>query len=435
MKQTALLVLFVIVSLMYRADVANAEREIVDGIIAVVGDEIILYSDLQKQLSGVMMERKLDFNSPRNVLISLRNEITQGMVDDRLIIARAKQDTTIEIEERDMDLEVNNRISALKRQTGSEEAYEREFENYGLTELQFRNMLREWVLNEFLKIRFMSDLERHISVTPQEIEAWIVANKDSLPEIPEKYKVSHILLYPRVSEEKKQVAMKKIQGILERVRAGEDFAEMAKQYSEDPGNAKIGGFLDYFKRGEFDPNFSIVAFSLQEGEISDVVETIYGYHIIKVEDIRGDEIQARHILIRLSIDEDDEKQVVERLNQLRNDILSGNITFEDCAKQYSEDENSSTLGGELDWFARDVMIPSFPQQAEKLKPGEISEPFKSQFGFHILKLNGYKPAHILNIKDDRAQLEYEIHLRKKIEEYNRTIQKLHEDTYIDIRLN
>ncbi len=436
MKHTALLFLYMCAIFLCQAEMAKSEEEVIDGLVAVVGDEIILLSDMQKQLSGEMMRRKLDYNeTPRTVLLGLRDEIVTGMVDDLLIIEKAKQDTTIVLDPKDIDLEVNSRMSDLRRQMGSEEAYKGEFENYGLTELQFRNMVRVWVTKEFLKYRFMSDLERHISVTPQEIESWITAHKDSLPAVPEQFKVSHILLYPRVSEEKKQAAVKKIKGILERVRAGEDFAELAKQYSEDPGNSESGGDLGYFKRDEFDKDFTVAAFALQKGEISDPIETVFGYHIIKVEDIRGDEIWARHILVRVTIDEDDEKKVVERLNQFRDDMLSEKATFEDIANQYSEDENSNKLGGKLDWFARDVMIPSFPDQAEKLKIGEISEPFKSQYGLHILKLDNHKEAHMVNIKDDRTLLESEIHMKKKIEEYNRIIQKLRQETYIDVRLD
>jgi peptidyl-prolyl cis-trans isomerase SurA len=160
-----------------------------------------------------------------------------------------------------------------------------------------------------------------------------------------------------------------------------------------------------------------------------------GYHIIKVEDIRGDEVRARHILIRLTIDETDEMRVAKKLKQIRDDILSGKSTFEEMAKQYSEDENSRELGGKLDWFARDVMIPSFPREVEKIEKGQISEPFKSQFGYHILRLDDHKPSHTLNIKDDRTQIEELIKQKKTIEEYYRIINQLREETYIDIRLD
>jgi len=441
MKKIAVLILLMFGSVMFRADVTSAVEEIVDGIVAVVGNEIILLSELQKQVNSQMMARNLDINrTPRNVLIDLRDEIIQGMVDDRLLFEKARRDS-IEIDARDVDLELKDNLDALKRQYGSEEEYRKGLEEYGLTEVQLKNMYRNAIEKDFILQRIRFDMSRHISVTPQDMEAWITANKDSLPVLPERFKLSHILMYPRVSEEKQEKVKENLRGILNRIRAGEDFGELARQYSEDPGTADKGGFIDYFSRDDgFDPDFTRAAFSLQKGEVSDIVETVFGYHIIKVEDILGDRIQARHILIRVVPDEEDEMQIANQLKEIREDIVSGETTFEDMAKQYSDDENSRDLGGKLDWITSergmsDSGIPSFILHAKEMEIGEISEPFKSQFGYHIIKLDDHKPAHTINIRDDRTILEPLIKQKKFIEEYERIIRQLRQETYISIRLN
>jgi len=438
MKKICILFVAVTASLAAVSAVSVGE-DVVDTVVAVVGDEIILLSELQKQVSSQMMAKGLDLNSPRDVLMKLRDEILEGMIDDRLLVMKAQQDS-IEIDAREVDRELKRSIAALKQRYGSEEAYRKGLEEYGLTEVQLRKMYSDAIAKNFLLERLQMDLSRHISVTPQDMEAWIAARRDSLPKIPEKFKLSHILVYPRVSEERKKAAREKLRGILERARNGEDFAELAKKYSEDPGTRDEGGFIDWFTRNSgYDPDFTEAAFSLQKGEISDIVETIYGYHIIKCEDIRGERIQARHILIRLVPNEDDEKRTVEKLKEIRGRILSGEKTFEEMAKEYSEDENSRDLGGKLDWITSErgmsnSGIPSFIEQARKLEIGGISEPFKSQFGYHIIRLDGYQPPHEINIRDDRLVLEGLIRQKKFLDEYNKIIKELRSKTYIDVRL-
>lgn len=409
--------------------------EVVDGVVAVVGDEIILYSELQKTLSNEMMQRNMNIQSPRDQLIALRQEVLQGMIDDRLLLEKARKDS-VQIDMREVDSELNNQVSMVKQQAGTDEAYRQELATYGISELELRNMWRDMIVKDFLKQQLLMTMTRHISVTPQEIEGWFEANRDSLPEIPTEYKISHILLYPRASDEKKAAAREKLQGILDRVKAGEDFADLAREYSQDPGSAANGGDLGYFRRDSgFIQEFVNAAFALDKGEVSDIVETVYGYHIIKCNDIRGDQISASHILIMVSPDASDNQLLVDQLADIRNRILSGEATFEDMAKEYSEDENSSELGGALRWLTKDEIIPEFSKQADQMKVGDISEPFTSQSGFHIIKLDDIHPAHTMNIRSDRANVEELLRQQKTLSEYDRVLNELREETFIDVRLN
>ena len=417
----------------------KAAEEVVDTIVAVVGDEIILLTELQKQVNSQMMARNLDFNSPRETLMTLRDEVLQGMVDDRLLLMKAVQDT-IEIDMTEVDRELKNSVQGLKQRYGSEEAFQQGLEEYGLSEVQLRTMYQSAITKNFLLDRLRLEMTRHISVTPQDMESWIAANRDSLPDIPEKYKISHILVYPEVSETRKQETREKLRDIRARVQNGEDFGELAKQFSEDPGTAANGGFIDWFTVDSgYDQDFTGAAFALQKGEVSDIVETIYGYHLIKCDDIRGNRIQARHILFRLAPNETDEEEVIRKLKDIRQKITNGEISFEDAAKEYSQDENSGDLGGKLDWITSergmgDSGIPSFIMTAREMKKDDISEPFKSQFGYHIIKLDNFQNSHIINVRDDRTILENLIRQKKFIEEYNRIISRLRDDTYVDIRL-
>ncbi len=441
MKRTIVLTLsYIFIAVSHLSSGSLHAQEVIDTVVAVVGDEIILLSELQKQLSSQLMARGLDLDSPREKLLELRDEVLHGMVDDRLLILKAQKDS-IEIDMREVDRELKNSLATLKQRYGSEEAYQKGLEEYGLTEVQLRKMYMDSIAKSFLMDRIRMNMSRHISVTPQDMESWIAANKDSLPEMPERFKLSHILIYPDVGDDRKQVAVDTLKELRERIMSGEDFGELAKQYSQDPGTKADGGYISYFTRDSgYDPDFTTAAFALNKGEVSTVVETIYGYHLIKCEDIRGNEIAARHLLIRLTPDEMDERRVVEQLTEIRKQIIANEVTFEDMAKKLSHDENSKELGGKLDWISSDrglsdSGIPSFITNAKELNKGEISMPFRSQYGYHIIKLDDYQAAHIVNLRDDRTILENVIRQKKFFDEYERILADLRQITYVDIRLN
>ena len=375
-----------------------------------------------------MIAKNMDSNTSENVLQSLLYEVLQDMINEQLLLVKAAQDS-IEVDLQQVDILEKQRLAEIRSNYTPEQ-----LEELGLTEQQLRYMVRESTYNYVLTQTIADQIRSTISVTPQDMEAWLIAKRDSLPEMPEQFKLSHILLYPEVSEKKKEETKEKLQTILKRIHEGEDFAELAGTYSQDPGTVADGGDIGYFTRETMLPEFSDAAFSLNVGEVSDIVETQLGFHIIKVEDIKGDEIRARHILFLSQPEAEDEERIINQLKKFSEDIVSGEATFEDIAKEYSEDENSSRLGGKLQWLTKQEGISSFISQAEKLKPGEISEPFKSQFGYHIITLDDYKPAHIINIKDDNYIIRQFVMQQKNMFELERILNKLKDETYISIRL-
>ncbi len=424
--------------LAFLAGKARAAEQVVDRIVAVVGEEIILLSDIQQKMGFIMMNRNLNENSSLQVLRALQNEVLQGEIDDRLLIQKAERDSLV-ADPRQIDLLLNQRISELKQKMVNEENYKKALEENGFSEQKLRYMYRVMAEKNVLQEMILQNVRRLISVTPQDLDAWYAAHKDSLPTIPEEFKLSHIMIVPRISAERKQEVREKLESIRQRALAGEDFASLAKEFSEDPGSAADGGNIGYFKQGIMIKEFSDVAFVLKVGEISDIVETTYGLHIIKVEDKRDDEVSVRHILMRMTPDENDEKVVIDKLNDIRLKILSGNATFEDMAKQFSEDPETRDLGGKMKWLTQDDIVnsakfPSLYTTSKQLKKGEISEPFKSSYGYHIAALEDYIPEHKVNLKDDRNLIEGQIYQEKTIKELELILAKLRTETYIDIRL-
>jgi len=415
----------------------QAKEQMVDRIVAVVGDQIILLSEVQSQIEAQMRARKLDYNSSPQVLASLQNEIIQAMVNDQLLLVKAERDSVIP-DPKDVDTTVKNMMLNIRKQFPDDDTYKKALDENGFSEVKLRYMFNKMAKKNVIQQMMIEKIKQGVSLPPQELETWYAAHKDSLDKVPEQFKLSHIMIEPKISEEKKKAAREKIEGILQRIKAGEDFAELAKKYSEDTATAPGGGDIGvYFKKNEFDERFTVPAFSLKKGEVSGVVETGLGLHLIKVEDIRGNEIRARHIVIILKPDADDEKATVDKLKKIRDDVLSGTISFEDAAKKYTEDETTRDFGGQMRWlYVGDPEIPaSYISEAAQIKKGEISAPFRDESGnFHIVKLDDRKEAHVLNLQSDRSTLEAMAKQNKVVKEFDRLFRVLRDETYIDIRM-
>jgi peptidyl-prolyl cis-trans isomerase SurA len=412
-----------------------AAQEVLDRVVAVIGDQIILLSEVRRQLEAQMMERKLDYTSDPQMLASLQNEVVDAMVNEQLLQVKAEQDSIVP-DPRDIDTFAKNEYARIRKQFPEDSEFRKALDEVGLNELQLRYMYQTMAKKTVIQQMMLQKIEQGVSVSPQELETWYEAHKDSLQEVPEQFRFSHIMITPKVSEAKKQDVRKKLEGVLQEIKAGADFAELANKYSEIPGGVKDGGDIGYFKRNDFDERFTAAAFSLKKGEVSDIVETELGLHLIKVEDIRGDEVRARHIVFLLKQGEDDEAATVEELKKVREEILAGKVTFADMAKKLTEDTSTRDFGGQTKWISRNEpnLPASFLAQAEKLKEGEISLPFKSEYNaIHILRLDGHKLPHKVNLREDRSILESLAKQEKIIREFERIFVELRKETYIDIR--
>ncbi|MHB9028862.1 MAG: peptidylprolyl isomerase [Candidatus Latescibacterota bacterium] len=406
-----------------------------DRVVAVIGDQIILLSEVRRQLEAQMMERYLDYRSDSQVLASLQTEVVEAMVNEQLLQVKAERDSIVP-DQRDIDSFAKNEYARIRKQFPEDSAFQKALDEVGLNELQLRYMYQSMARKTVIQQMMLQKIEQSVSMSPQELEVWFEARKDSLKEVPEQFRFSHIMISPKVSDAKKQVVRKRLEGILQELKSGADFADLANKYSEIPGGVKDGGDIGFFKRGDFDERFTAAAFSLKKGEVSDIVETELGMHLIKVEDIRGDEVRARHIVFLLKEGEEDEGATIEELKKIREEILAGKAAFDDMAKKLSEDTSTRDFGGKTKWITRgEPNVPaSFLEQASKLKEGEISLPFKSEYNaIHILRLDGHKAPHSVNLKEDRALLESLAKQEKIINEFERIFVELRKETYIDIR--
>ncbi|MFQ5863748.1 MAG: peptidylprolyl isomerase [bacterium] len=405
-------------------------QEVVDRIVAIVDDNIILQSELYQYTYNLALQLGLDPQKEPDKFDRLREETLSNLITQKVLLVRAKEDSIV-VNDKQVEEVLENQIQQMVAQLGSEKRVE-EYFNLTMREIKrdFRDEVREGLL-----VRTLRDKkDREVQISRREVEAFYKAYRDSLPEVKESLKISHILLKVEPSEAAINEARKKAEEILSRIKNGESFAELAKDFSEDPGSASKGGDLGFIERGDFVREFEEVAFLLNPGEISDIVRTRFGLHIIQLIEKRGEKINTRHILIRLDTSPEDETVTVEKLKSFKKQIENGEATFEELVQKYSNDESTVAKGGDLGWFQVDqFQIESFRKAILGLEVGEISDPVKTKFGYHLIRLDARRPARKLNISEDWEQIEQWALNLKRQREFEKWVADITKDVYIEVK--
>lgn len=310
------------------------EEKLLDKIDAIIGDKIILRSDIENQLDLLNMRGK-DVEQNRCTLM-------QQLILTRMLANQAIRDS-LPISDEEVEDELNRKVNYFISMAGSQEAFEA---YYKKSVQQIKDDYREDIRENMLSSRMRGKITENIKITPAEVKQYFEEmSKDSLPYFNATMEIKQIVMKPKVSDLQKELALKKTKELLERLKKGESFDLLASLYSEDIASAQQGGLLDWVPRGTFVKEFEAAAFKLKDGEISDIVETPFGYHIIQMVERRGDMIQVKHILIRPKSTSADIEYARLKLDSVRNDILAEKITFEKAVKEYSSDDASKNVGG------------------------------------------------------------------------------------------
>ncbi|MGE5410685.1 MAG: peptidylprolyl isomerase, partial [Clostridiales bacterium] len=301
-------------------------QEVIDKIAAVVNNEVIMKSEVDFRTSQLAAQRNLNPADP-----ALKKQILNAIIEEKLLYAQSLLDS-VTVSDDDVNRRVDYQIEQFTQQFGSKEKVE---QAYGMTTEKIKRELRENTRKSLMAQTLMQKKFGMVESSRREVVEFYKTYKDSLGLIPEKYTISHIFVNPKASEKVKQKARDFAQSLIDSIKSGKDFAELAKKYSEDPGTAPQGGDLGFSKRGRLVPEFEASAFALEPGQVSGVVETVFGFHIIQTLEKRGDAVHARHILIKIKNDEDADLKTIEFLRDLRDSVSRGLGKFEEYAKKYS----------------------------------------------------------------------------------------------------
>ena len=406
-----------------------------DQIVAVVGDNVVLQSDVENQVLQIRAQGSL---TPRD---QLRCEVMEDLLAQKLLLNQAQVDS-IEITQGQVELELERRLAMFISQVGSEEDLE---EYYNKSILEIKDDFRDLVRNQLLTQQMQQQIAGELTITPSEVKDFYNSiPKDSLPLINSQTKISQIVKNPPFKEQTKFEVRERLLELRRRVIEGESFATLAVLYSDDPGSAPRGGELGFRNRSDFAAKFSDAAFSLKENTVSPIIETDFGFHIIQLIARRNDQVNVRHILLRPKIRPEEIMEAINFLDSLADVIRRDSISFERAAMIHSNDEYSNVNGGTVinpvtgdNNFEMEHLHPSVVQAIRDMKIGEISSAFQSidESGnqiFKIVKLDSRTNPHRANLKDDYSIMQEVAKANKQQDEFMNWIAKKQKLTYIRI---
>ncbi len=379
-------------------------QTIVDAIIAVVGKEIILQSELE--------ERYTEHTAQYAVVDNIEEErcaVLGQMIFTKLMVHQADLDSIV-ITEDMIDDQINYRVALLLQQVGGDAKIIENYFGKSMSEIKedMRDLTRESLVSEQVQMTITDP----VTITPSEVKKFANAiGLDSMPIIETSYEFGHIVKIPTVSEEEIVGIREELESFRERVLRGERFAMLARLYSDDPGSASKGGELGFVERGTLYPEFEAVAFSLKTGEISRVVQTQAGYHIIQMIERRGETINVAHILLQPKPSPEEQVKAIEYLDSVRQVILSEKIDFSEAAKMYSSDGSKNSGGWVVNpytgafKFDKESIEPATFATLDKLIEGEYSTaiPFVNDEGimaYRLVYLKSKNLAHKANLDED-----------------------------------
>lgn len=407
-----------------------AQSNVIDRVVAVIDNEIILQSELDFQTAIFASQRGMDPKSPE-----LKNQILNSMINEKLVYAQAELDSIV-VTDAEVAQRIEYQIAMLKQQYGSDANIE---QMYGMSIEKIKRELRDDVRKTLMVQRLREKNFAPVEASRREVEEFFQTYKDSLGMIPEKLRIFHIFRNPKTTDRMKIQYRNFAQAVLDSIKQGASFEEMAKKYSEDPGSKAYGGDLGFVKKGVFYPQFEAAAFALEVGQLSDVVETPVGYHIIELLERRGESIRTRHILFKFKADESADLETIEFLTDLRDSVVKGVNTFQYYAKRYSEDKETAPFSGDLGTFYINQLDKNLLDIVSKMKQGEISFPKRIDYGqgvygYHIVYLESRIPQHPPSLEEDYAELKRLADEYKKQKQYENWVASLRDKIYWEVRL-
>ncbi len=409
-------------------------QEKIDGIIASVGSHIILKSDLEQQI--------LQYKSQGAYVDSLFEvQIFEDLLFQKLLIHKSEIDS-IEVSDNEIQNELNNRLENYINQLGGEDQLENYF-NKNIFEI--KDEMYTPIKNSLIVQKSKYEITSSIKITPTEVYSYFQTfNYDSLPIINQKVIVAQILKFPPPTIQSIEETKNKLEKLKERVINGESFATLAILYSEDPGSSRNGGLYTSIRRGMFVREFESVMFSLEEGEISNVFQTEYGYHILRLEKRKRDNVDVRHILMSPKISPIDLNNTRDLMSDIRDSLILNKISFREAAKNNSDDLDTKYNGGRLinlsggdSFFELHELENSIKLEIEKLNENEITQPLyvkldNGKEAYRLFKLIKRINSHKANLKDDYKKISQMALEKKKNDVISKWIEDEIKKTHIYI---
>lgn len=411
----------------------QAQKISLDNVAAIVGDRIILQSEVDEYYR---------YASAKGEKVGAEQMclVLDQLIAQKILVVQAERDS-LAITDEDVESQLDGRVNQIL--SYMQNNIDQFIEYYGITPLEMKERMRDDMREQIMAQKMQATILDKVNITPSEVKAFFAQiPKDSLPYFNSEVEYSEIVLKPKTSNEQDRQTRDLLANIRRRiVEEKEDFATLAKKYSQDPGSGAKGGDLGDFSRGQMVPEFEAAAYKLKAGEVSNIVKTKFGYHIIKLHGRRGNVLQASHILLIPSIDSQDRERTKMRLDSIRNLILADSLSFTEAVQKYSENDESKNNGGNVlnpangdPYFSTSALPPSIYFALDKIeKVGNLSEPIEmmntqGDTEYVLARLDARTSPHKANLKEDYAKIQTaalenkkNIYMNKWMDEKNRKI--------------
>jgi peptidyl-prolyl cis-trans isomerase SurA len=432
---------FCLFGLMLTLSVASAQK-LVDKVVGIVDDKVILLSDLESQYQQYVQQ--YNEKPGKNYMCDVLNQL----MTQKLLMAQALIDS-VTVTDEEVETELDKRIRYFSNMTGGQSKLE---EYYGKSIVEIKDEFRSEIKDQLLSSREQQSIITDVKVNPSEVKAYFNAQPaDSLPYYNSEVQVGVIVFYPKLSQELKNLAYQQIKDLKDRIDKGEDFSTLASIYSQDPGSQDKGGDLGFVNRGELDPAFEAAAFNLKTpGEVSPIVESKFGYHIIQLVERRGEKIDVRHILIIPQTTSEDLAKALSHADSVKQMLDAGTIKFAQAVNKYTEDETTRNSGGMLVNPNNSTTYFEIPDLGnfdkslvfvtDSMKVGDISMPrlFKGKdgkSGYRIIYLKSETKPHKANMLNDYDKIEAAALVQKQTNVMNDWLDEKIKVTFVQVDAN
>lgn len=419
--------------LLFAFSAARSQPQVIDNVLAVVGGHVVLKSDVETQY--LQFTAQGSKGGP-----DLKCELFEELLFQKLMLHQAEVDS-LEVSENQVESELDRRLRYFIYQIGSQEKLE-EYYKKSITDI--KNEFRDYIKEQLLVQQVQSKITENIKITPTEVREFFNSiPKDSLPLVSSELEIGHIVKIPHVSDSIKSETRKRLNDLRERIINGEDFGALAVLYSEDPGSAKKSGELGFTNRGELYPEFEAVAYNLKGNEVSQVIESKAGYHIIQLIERRGERINVRHILIQPKPSIEDIAAAKKYLDSIYSLIDTHQYSFTEAALKFSDDPSKNNNGIIINpqtltsKFEIDDIEPGLFFIVDKMKQGELSKPVpmrtdEGNQAYRLVYLKTRTEPHTANLKDDYDKIQTLALQFKQNKETQKWIDNKLKTTYINI---
>ena len=423
---------FLVTLISFNANAQVKKGDLVDGISAVVGDEIVLESDILEQQNYAIQQGAAQTN---------KCEFMEQILSNKLLIYKAKKDTLIQDRTAAIRAQAGDKYNQILSQFPSERAM---LDAYKFrSSYEMKNVIEKMDVDNYYGQAKYALITDKVNITPNEVTDFFTAFQYQLPEVKDEVSLSQIIMYPKLTEAHKNEIIGRLNKIKADILAGETFESQARIYSEDPGSASNGGLYTKISKGKMVKPFEAAALNLQEGDISDPVESDFGYHLIQLVKKSGKIYDARHILLKAEPNADEIASAKKELDSVRTLILEGKLTFKEAAFRFSDDKKSKFNAGILtgqdggDKLEKLNLPPTTAYQIAGLNKGDITEPFQDAIMqdkkvVTLIKIDDIIASHKLDITTDYERIKQMALNKKKNELVEKWVKEKLPNTFISI---